>query len=243
MELIKYVDNDINSIDEKLLLLKKYDENTNDINVNKLKIETLENKLKFENILLIDENINININNEEINDKIKEQKTILLNYKRQLDDIKKYEKILDEYNKNEIKIIEYKNIINEYEKNKENIIELNEIKKKEKENDEEIKKISMQIKINLNNKLKLEIEKSKQEKLQVEYKIHQEITKIHKEILNLFENGFMDYVMMKRLNTLEIKMNNIINCLAGYEIKIRIENKNIKFYKLSKKHNNIVNQI
>ena len=80
----------------------------------------------------------------------------------------------------------------------------------------------------------------KQAKLQVEYKIHQEITKIHKEILNLFENGFMDYVMMKRLNTLEIKMNNIINCLAGYEIKIRIENKNIKFYKLSKKHNNII---
>ena len=49
----------------------------------------------------------------------------------------------------------------------------------------------------------------------------------------------MDYVMMKRLNTLEKKMNNIINSLAGYEIKIKIESKNIKFYKLSKKHNKI----
>ena len=46
--------------------------------------------------------------------------------------------------------------------------------------------------------------------------------------------------MAKQLNTLEKKMNNMINSLAGYEIKIKIENKNIKFYKLSKKHNKIV---
>lgn len=237
MELIKCDENDINLIDEKLSLLKNYENNINDINVNKLKIETFENKFKLENknILLIDENININNSNDVLNEKIKEQKTILLNNKKQLDSIKEYEKILDEYNKNAIKIIEYENIINEYEKNKENIIKLNEIKKNEKQLCDEIKKITELKKIFSNNILKLEIEKSNQEKLQTEYKIHQETTKIYKEILNFFENGFMDYVMMKRLNTLEIKMNNIINSLAGYEIKIRIENKNIKFFKLSPK--------
>lgn len=242
MELNKCDENDVNSIDEKLLLLKKYENNINEINVNKLKIETYENKLKLENknILLIDENINININNNIINDKIKDQKIILFNNKKQLDSIKEYEKILNEYKKNEIKIIECKNIIINYEKNKENIIKLNVIKNNEKQLSDEIKKITELKKYLSNNIIKLEIDKLKQEKLHTEYKIHQETTKIYREILILFESGFMDYVMMKRLNTLEKKMNNIINTLTDYEIKIRIENKNIKFYKLSKKQNKII---
>jgi len=165
---------------------------------------------------------------------------MLLYNKKQLENMKEYEKLLNEYNKNETKITEYKNIMVNYEKNKENIIELNKIKKNEKTLCDEIKKISELKKSISNNIIKLEIEKSKQEKLLTEYQIHQETTKIYKEILILFESGFMDYVMMKRLNTLEIKMNNIINSLAGYEIKIRIENKNIKFYKLSKKQNKII---
>jgi DNA repair exonuclease SbcCD ATPase subunit len=241
MEAFKCDEKDINLIDEKILLLKDYENNINDINVNKLKIETLENKLKLEkkNILLIEENINININNDAINEKIKEQKKILLNNKKQLDDIKEYEKILNEYNKNSIKIQEYENIINIYEKNIENIVKLNEIKKNEKQLNEEIKKINEQKKNILNNIFKFETEKIKQEKLQSEYKVHQETTNIYKEILNLFDNGFTDYVMAKQLNILEKKMNNMINSLAGYEIKIKIENKNIKFYKLSKKHNKI----
>jgi DNA repair exonuclease SbcCD ATPase subunit len=244
IESIKCDDQEIILIDEKLSLLKKYDENINMINVNKLKIETLENKLKFENknIQLIDENININCNNIEINNIIKEKKDLLLNNKKQLDSIKEYEKLLNEYNKNSEKIIEYDKIINEHEKNKENIIKLNEIKNTEKQISEEIKKMIEIKKIIGNNILKLSIEKSKQEKLQSEYKIHQETTKIYKEILNLFDNGFMDYVMMKRLKVLEKNMNNMINSLAGYEIKIKIESKNIKFYKLSKKHNKIITE-
>lgn len=242
METFKCDEKDLNLIDEKLSLLKDYENNINDINVNKLKIETLENKLKLENknILLIEENININIDNDIINEKIKEQKIILLNNKKQLDEIKEYEKILNEYNKNSIKILECENIINEYEKNKENIVKLNEIKKNEKQLNEEIKKINEQKKNISNNIFKYGIEKTKQEKLQAEYKIYQETTNIYKEILNLFDNGFTDYVMAKQLNILEKKMNNMINSLAGYEIKIKIENKNIKFYKLSKKHNKIV---
>jgi len=242
LELIKCDESDLDYIDEKLLLLKKYEENVNTINVNKLKIETLENKLKLENknILLIDENINVNNSNIDINGKINEQYEILLNNKRQFDMIKQYEKILDEHEKNIIKISEYENIINGYDKNKENIIKLSGIKKIENEINNEIKKITETKKIISNNILKFQIEKSKQEKLQSEYKIHQETTKIYKEILNLFENGFMDYVMMKRLNILEIKMNNIISSLAGYTIKIKIESKNIKFYKVSKKQHKII---
>jgi len=242
METFKCDEEDINIIDEKLLLLKDYENNINDINVNKLKIETLENKLKLENknILIIEENININIDNDIINNKIKEQKIILQNNIKQLDNIKEYEKILNEYNKNSIKILECENIINEYEKNKENIVKLNEIKKNEKQLNEEIKKISEQKKNLSNNIFKYGIEKTKQEKLQAQYNVYQETTNVYKEILNLFENGFTDYVMIKQLNILETKMNNMINSLAGYEIKIKIENKNIKFYKLSKKHNKIV---
>ena len=242
MESIKCDEKEINSIDEKLSLLNKYDDNINDNNINRLKIESLENKLKFENknILLIEENININNDNDEINEKIKEQKQILLNYKKQLDTIKEIEYLLKEYNKNSIMFIENEKIISENEKNKENILKLNEKIIIEKQKNIEIIKISVIKKNILNNIFKLEIEKSKQDKLHTEYKIHQETTKTYKEVLNLFENGFMDFVMMKRLNTLEIKMNNIINSLAGYEIKIKIESKNIKFYKLSKKHNKII---
>ena len=241
IEILKCDENEINLIDEKILLLKNYENNINEININKLKIETFENKLKLEkkNILLIEENFNININNDIIDDKIKKQKIILLNNKKELNNIKEYEKILNEYNKNATKIIEFTNIINIYHINKENIVKLNKILNNEKIFYDEIKKITEVKKSILNNILKFEIEKLKQEKLQSEYKIHQETTKIYKEILNLFENGFMEYIMMKRLNTLEIKMNNIINSLCAYEIKIRIENKNIKFYKLSKKHNKI----
>ena len=50
--------------------------------------------------------------------------------------------------------------------------------------------------------------------------MYQETTNVDKEILNLFENGFTDYVMIKQLNILETKMNNMIKSLAGYEIKI-----------------------
>lgn len=76
METINCDENDINLIDEKILLLKNYENNINEINVNKLRIETFENKLKLENknILLIDENININIDNDIINEKIKKAK-------------------------------------------------------------------------------------------------------------------------------------------------------------------------
>lgn len=94
MDTFEWDEKDINLIDEKILLLKEYENNINEINVNKLKIETLENKLKLENknILLIEENINININNNAINEKIKEQKIILHNNKKQLDNIREYEK-------------------------------------------------------------------------------------------------------------------------------------------------------
>ena len=242
MEIFKCDEKDINLIDEKLILLENYENNINEINVNKLKIETFENKLKYENknILLIEESIKININNEVINNKIQEQKIILLNNKKQLENVKEYEKISNEYNKNLVRITECEKIINEYENNKENIVKINEIKIKENELNEEIKKISEEKKNLLNKIFKYGIEKTKQEKLQTEYKIHQETTNIYKEIINLFENGFTDYVMSKQLITLEKKMNNMINSLAGYEIKIIIENKSIKFYKLSKKHNKIV---
>ena len=241
IESIKCVDNDINIIDEKLLLLKNYEDNINEINVNKLKMETLENKLKLENknISLIEENININISNEEIKKNIEEQLIILSNNKKELEKIKENEKILNEYKKNLIRIRECDKIIEEYEKNKENILKLNEIKKREKEMNEEIKEMNEEKKDISNKIFEYQTEKIKQDKLQSEYKKHQEMTYIYKEILNLFENGFTDYVMIKQLNTLEQKMNNMINSLAGYEIKIKIENKNVKFYKLSKKHNKI----
>ena len=108
IDTIKYDDNDISVIDEKLLLLGEYENNINEINVDKLKIESFENKLKYENknMLLIEENINININNEAINNKIKDQKIILLNNKKQLDNLKEYEKIFNEYKKNLIRISE-----------------------------------------------------------------------------------------------------------------------------------------
>jgi DNA repair exonuclease SbcCD ATPase subunit len=40
--------------------------------------------------------------------------------------------------------------------------------------------------------------------------------------------------MQKRLNILEKKMNNILNTLTDYEIKIKMEKNLIKFYKISK---------
>lgn len=236
LELITYEKSNIVDIDEKISLLKNYEENIITINTEKLKIETFENKLKLitNNILSIDENIKIINKNIEINEKINGYQETFQHNKKKLDTIKKYQITLREYENNSIEILKYENTLSKYEENKEDITKLIEIKKQKKEIEEEIKKITQLINKITNDKLILEKEKLKRDNLSLEYKEHQKTTKIYTYITEMFQQGFMDYVMMKQLKILEIKMNNHINVLADYEIKILISNKNIVFYKIPK---------
>jgi DNA repair exonuclease SbcCD ATPase subunit len=55
---------------------------------------------------------------------------------------------------------------------------------------------------------------------------------IMKNILLLYENGFREYVMNKKINILEGKINNTVRNLSNYEIKIEVDKNSIKFYKM-----------
>ena len=80
--------------------------------------------------------------------------------------------------------------------------------------------------------LNTNIEYKEQKVLNEEYKKNSEIHIIYKKILNLFEKGFREYVMKKKIYLLENKINNIIRNLSNYEIVIEIEKNSIDFNKI-----------
>jgi len=241
IEQINYNENDIIEIDKKIYLIKKYLENENKNNINNLKLEKLGQEIKIYNndIKIITENLKIKKANNLVNIKIVEYEKEVENCYKIKKNVKEYDDLLIKINKLKEEIEELKSKKNIYYLQIENIKKVEYIKKEKEILEKEKNEINSKIKNLIIIISKYGDDKIKQEKIQNEYKIHQEIAKTYKEILNLFDNGFMDYVMMKRLNILEKKMNNIISALAGYEIKIKIESKNIKFYKLSKEEKDI----
>ncbi len=233
--LISFSENDILIIDEKISTIHIYYENKKNLEINILKQNTLNEKIKFEQktidnikdeiiILNNNEKIKIKIDNLESNNNILNENLSLV--KDYNDKIKNIELIKAELNKLNDKI-------SKYEKDKKGIEQIKELNRLEKVSIEKINQINCNIKSITNNITIKKSELEKQNKLLNEYKTENEKKMLYSRIIELYSNGFIDFVMEKRLSILEKKMNNILNILSNYEIKIKIEGSNIKFYKLS----------
>ncbi len=243
---IKVDESELNNFERELDLVKKYYKNDKDIEVQNLIKDKKDNKIiiEKEKIKQLEEIIKNIVHNEIINEKIKEIQELNNYYKKQII-------FLDEYNKNvelikilENKIYDLEQKESSYKDNKDNIEKIKKIIQLEKNICEEINKVSNKIKIILKNILNNKNELEKQKKLKDEYKKQYSIKVLYDKIYNLYQSDFLEYVMFKRLNILEKKMNNILSVLSNYEIKIRIERVNtlniIKFYKIINKTENKV---
>jgi DNA repair exonuclease SbcCD nuclease subunit/DNA repair exonuclease SbcCD ATPase subunit len=236
---ISYNEKDIENIDEKIISINDYYDNDKKLEINILKQNTIDEKIKYEQtkINTTKEEILILKNNQKVKQQIKklENDNNILNDKLLIvkdfeNKIKKKEVIMLEISKLEDKIIKY-------DKDKKDIQKLKELVILEKSFIEKINEFNNKIKNTTNNITLRKLELEKQNKIINEYKIENEKKLLYSKILELYSNGFIDFVMEKRLNILEKKMNNILNILSNYEIKIKIEGCNIKFYKLSDVHN------
>jgi hypothetical protein len=110
------------------------------------------------------------------------------------------------------------------------------INENKKQNNDEL--IILIEKLTINKKIQEE-----QNKLKEEQKGIQEKITLYKNILNLFNNGLIEYIMKEKLGKLEKKINNSIRSISNYEIKIRVEKKGIGFYKLEKINEKILKEI
>ena len=215
---------------EKLIELKEL-QNQIDLLKNQIDILT-EKKLLEENKLeKIEYNINCIIDNKKYED-------CILNYNNSINkNLTIYKYILD-----------YEKIIKENQLDLIEINKLDEIILQSKNLDEEIKRLKEidveKLEINERNKINkikydklliesllLEEEYKKQLLLKKQYDKYNEKRSILKEILNLYERGFREYIMSKKISIFESKINNIIRNISNYEIKIEIDTKYIKFYK------------
>jgi DNA repair exonuclease SbcCD nuclease subunit len=224
---LKYSEEDLNGINEKI-------EKNKEINDNKNKLEILILKKQINNdekkkIIKIIEILNENkIIEEEIN-KIEEEMNII---ESELGKIIKYENIIIEENEIKEKIKDSENEINEYKKNIKDIIKLKEYEIQMEELNEVNNKNKELLRDLIKENGTITKENEIQTKLINESKAIQKKINTYIKILNVYKNGLIEYVMSEKIKILEIKINNILRKLSNYEIKIKIEEKKIIFNKI-----------
>ena len=214
IEKIKKMDLEINNNNYELILCKNKRENI-EKKINEYKI--------IEEGLLINDKIKENI--EKINKEIK----LLIIKKDRLLKLVKLNKKMEELNKEKEYVKNFLNNKDEYDLNKKRI---NELDYEDRSINLKIQYIKKKLESIVYNLLNTNIEYKEQKVLNEEYKKNSEIHIIYKKILNLFEKGFREYVMKKKIYLLENKINNIIRNLSNYEIVIEIEKNSIDFNKI-----------
>jgi len=214
IEKIKKMDIEINNNNYELILCKNQRENI-EKKINEYKI--------IEEGLLINDKIKENI--EKINKEIK----LLIIKKDRLLKLVKLNKRMEELNKEKEYVKNFLNNKDEYDLNKKRI---NELDYEDRSINIKIQYIKKKLESIVYNLLNTNIELKEQKVLNEEYKKNSEIHIIYKKILNLFEKGFREYVMKKKIYLLENKINNIIRNLSNYEIVIEIEKNSIDFNKI-----------
>lgn len=230
----KINDDEYNIIDDKIKNLLEIKNIINEIDILNNKINNINDKksieeLKLEkienNIISLDKNIKYD---EEINklQKKYDENKILYKEKSEYITIKeKINKLNEKYN-TLFDIIERNNIF------KEDINRLNELIDEKKEINERYEMYKKNYDKIVLEKILLNKEYKKQIEIIEEYNKYYEIRSILKYILNLYESGFKEFIISKKILVLENKMNNILRNISDYEIKIEIYQKNIKFYRI-----------
>jgi DNA repair exonuclease SbcCD ATPase subunit len=235
----KIIDNNSNEneLDEYEKILQKLiriKELLNDLELINNKEEIINEKILYENILLekIKKEIEIKKDNIIYENKILKYQEELQENKQEYKNLSNYitinEKINILYNDNENlkKIIEKNHIFIE------DVNRLNELYIIKKDIDEcynKYKKIYDNLVLEKNI---LNNEYEKQILLLKDYDKNNKIKSTLKDILNLYDCGFREYILIKKINIFESKINNIIRNLSNYEIKIEVDKNNVKFYKI-----------
>jgi len=227
-------ENELEEYKEILQKLIRIKELLNDLELLNNKEEIINEKILYENILLekINKEIEIKKDNIIYENKILKHQEELQENKQEYKNLSNYitinEKINILYNDNENlkKIIEKNHIFIE------DVNRLNELYIIKKDIDEcynKYKKIYDNLVLEKNI---LNNENEKEILLFKDYDKNNKIKSTLKDILNLYDCGFREYILIKKINIFESKINNIIRNLSNYEIKIEVDKNNVKFYKI-----------
>ena len=229
-------ENKLDEYEKRLQKLIRIKELLNDLELINNKEEIINEKILYENILLekIKKEIDIKKDNIIYENKILKCQEELQEYKQEYKNLSNYitinEKIniLHNDNENLKKIIEKNHIFIE------DVNRLNELYIIKKDIDEcynKYKKIYDNLVLEKNI---LNNEYEKQILLLKDYEKNNKIKSTLKDVLNLYDCGFREYILIKKINIFESKINNIIRNLSNYEIKIEVDKNNVKFYKIIK---------
>jgi DNA repair exonuclease SbcCD ATPase subunit len=227
-------ENELEEYEERLQKIIRIKELLNDLELIDNKKEIINEKILYENILLekIKKEIEIKKDNIIYENKILKYQEELQENKQEYKNLSNYitinEKINILYNDNENlkKIIENNHIFIE------DVNRLNELHIIKKDIDECYKKYKKIYDNLILEKNILNNEYEKQILLLKDYEKNNKIKSTLKDILNLYDRGFREYILIKKINIFESKINNIIRNLSNYEIKIEVDKNNVKFYKI-----------
>ena len=212
---------EIKSIINEIDILNNKIDNINDKkSIEELKLDKIENNINsiFENIKYNEEINKLQIKYDENKILCKEKNDYILIQETINKLNEKYNILVD--------LIDRNNIF------KKDINRLNEIIDEKKEINERYESHKIIYDKLILEKIILNKEHEKQIEIIDEYNKYYEIRSILKYILNLYESGFKEFVISKKILVLENKMNNILKNISDYEIKIETYQKNIKFYKI-----------
>jgi len=229
-------ENKLDEYEKRLQKLIRIKELLNDLELINNKEEIINEKILYENILLekIKKEIDIKKDNIIYENKILKYQEKLQENKQEYKNLSNYitinEKINILYNENE----NFKKIIEKNHIFIEDVNRLNELYIIKKDIDEcynKYKKIYDNLVLEKNI---LNNENEKQILLLKDYEKNNKIKSTLKDVLNLYDCGFREYILIKKINIFESKINNIIRNLSDYEIKIEVDKNNVKFYKIIK---------
>ena len=245
LEEIEKIKKEINTFSNKTDVLRSEEiiskirdiiKNENKITLLNSKIELVTKKIQIEAQNIKQQKLNdiAEIKNNKIMKDIEECENEIKINKKEYADITAYLKLGDEYG----------NMREDYETNNDllekisyyciellRIDELNKEKTELNKKNEVLKKKLYDKQIELNN---LTLEDKKQEKLKKELDTQFKKMNVIDKTINLFKDGFREYILKNKAILLEKKINNTLLNLANYEIKIDTSDNNISFFKIIK---------
>jgi len=241
------IENELERIEKIIIKIKENEKNKNENEKELLKHEIIKNKIKLNNERLkkINEELIKIKENEIINKKIKKTEKEIKENNCKLENINKL-KSLKEKEKEILEVIsKTENDIEEYNKKKVDIEELKKINEEYEKIDEDIKKNNNETIILIEKKTLNKSLMDEQNKLYKESEDIQNKINTYKNILELYKNGLLEYIMNDKLKLLEKKVNNSIRSISDYEVKIKVEKDKVIFYKLEKmnRKSNIIKEV
>jgi DNA repair exonuclease SbcCD ATPase subunit len=229
-----YDKNEKTNVEENIKKINEYLNLKNTYELNKSKLDMLNEKNEKDNnqLNMFNEMIEILKTNKKYENEINTLEGSNKKINEQISIIDTIEK-----NKNELRLLNEKlemitNKINQYNENSINYEKYNKILSDEKKNLEKRNCLDINIKKQIVKMTQIQdeyhVEKENLKKIKLLY----ENEKVLGYINDLFKGGFIEYIISYKLNILINKMNNILRNLGNYEISTEMNKEGIVFYKM-----------